>query len=341
MKKQLLLFLLIVAAFQSGYASFTYNGWRWRNDDGTETTATWKAAENTPIEISDLSSPIRLRFAMAYDFNDSYSAFLYYTESGTSQEVQISSNIANAFVIVPSDNPNVVDGMATTKQIIGVPTYNAYPFVPGILRSSVATVPYTPTQGMKTEMEFVIKPTANIKAGKTYTFQFGYYGAGQKPYLTTPGTLPVKLMEFSASLNKAGLLKADWKTAAEKDNSHFILQSSVDGKEWKDLVRKSAAVNGANGASYSVETSVGTIALAGFGLLGILLLPFSNRRYRMIAVFAALVLFAASCAKDGSLDQLKLDGAKSNINGSLYLRLAQVDLDGTVTYSNPILVKAT
>ena len=44
------------------------------------------------------------------------------------------------------------------------------------------------------------------------------------------GVLPVSLTSFSASLSKSGILKADWKTASESNNSHFNLQRSVDGK---------------------------------------------------------------------------------------------------------------
>ncbi|SOD14312.1 glycine-rich protein [Pedobacter xixiisoli] len=152
--------------------------------------------------------------------------------------------------------------------------------------------------------------------------------------------LPVKLTHFSASLNKAGLLKAEWKTASETNNSHFILQSSVDGKTWENLVRKDAAANGATGASYQVEVNLATLSLAGFGLLGILLLPFSNRRYRILAIVAVFALFAASCAKDSSLNQVNLESGKIGKDSTVYLRLAQVDLDGTTTYSDPILVKA-
>ena len=152
--------------------------------------------------------------------------------------------------------------------------------------------------------------------------------------------LPVSLTDFNASLSKTGALKAEWKTASEKNNSHFILQGSQDGKTWKDLVRKEAAVGGANGASYSVETNIGTISLAGFGLLGFLLLPFANRRYRMLAMLAVLSLVALSCAKDGDGESQVFPDGKVAANTTVYVRLAQVDHDGTTTYSEVLAVKA-
>jgi|GEM_PF-1699963 len=152
--------------------------------------------------------------------------------------------------------------------------------------------------------------------------------------------LPVTFTNFSASLSKSGILKADWTTASEANNSHFILQSSQDGKTWKDVARKEAAVNGKNGATYNVEANIGTISLAGFGLLGILLLPFSNRRYRILALFALIAIVGVSCAKSGDINNLELDNTKGASNGTLYVRLAQVDKDGTTAYSETIAVKA-
>lgn len=152
--------------------------------------------------------------------------------------------------------------------------------------------------------------------------------------------LPVTLTSFTASLNTNGLLKASWKTAAEKNNSHFILQGSADGKTWKDLARKNAAENAVSGASYELETNIGTMTLAGFGLLGLLLLPFTNKRYRMFAFLAAVAIVAVACAKDKDSNNIDLNNEKSLNSNTIYVRLAQVDLDGTTTYSEPISVKA-
>jgi len=39
----------------------TQEGFRWRNDDGSETTATWKANQDTNVSFGDIDTPIRLR----------------------------------------------------------------------------------------------------------------------------------------------------------------------------------------------------------------------------------------------------------------------------------------
>jgi hypothetical protein len=158
------------------------------------------------------------------------------------------------------------------------------------------------------------------------------------------GVLPVSLTDFNASLSKAGVLKADWKTASEQNNSHFIVQSSVDGKVWKDLGRKDAVENATTGATYHFETNIGVVSMAGFGILSILLLPFSKRsrnRYRYLAMLAVIAVVITSCAKDkNELMNTKGISGDSSDKGTIYVRLAQVDLDGTTTYSDVVSVKA-
>lgn len=164
--------------------------------------------------------------------------------------------------------------------------------------------------------------------------------AVQVPTTHFTSVLPVDLIKFSAQLNTSGFLKVNWETASEVNNSHFILESSLDGKVWKSLARKEAARTGATGASYEIETNIGTISLAGFGLLGVLLLPFSNRRFRMLGAFFILALFAVSCARDKGLEEIGIGSGDSSKNTTIYLRLAQVDLDGTVSYSEILQVKS-
>lgn len=149
--------------------------------------------------------------------------------------------------------------------------------------------------------------------------------------------LPIDLTAFSASLSKAGILSANWETASETNNSHFIVQASNDGKTWNDVARKEAVANAKNGASYSIAVNFATVSLSGFGLLGLLFLPFCNRRYRLATIIGAMAILGISCAKD---NDIKIDSFKPNTaqSGTIYVRLAQVDLDGTTTYSNPVAV---
>ncbi|SOD18212.1 hypothetical protein [Pedobacter xixiisoli] len=149
--------------------------------------------------------------------------------------------------------------------------------------------------------------------------------------------LPVTLTDFSATL-KNGILKATWKTQSEISNSHFIVQSSTDGNTWKDIATKNAVPNATSGASYELEASIETMSLAGFGLLGLLLLPLTKKRYRIMALLLFASWFVSSCAKENADEDGFFDN-KPKSHRNIYIRLAQVDLNGTITYSNVVNLK--
>ena len=61
--KKILILIVLLTAYSNIFAFLTQANWRWRNDDGSETTATWKAAQNThPMIAHDSTGDIlRLR----------------------------------------------------------------------------------------------------------------------------------------------------------------------------------------------------------------------------------------------------------------------------------------
>mgnify|MGYP001091174613 FL=1 len=56
---KILYFLTIMLLISAeATASLRMTSYRWRNDDGNETTATWRAAQSTPITISNTTDPL-------------------------------------------------------------------------------------------------------------------------------------------------------------------------------------------------------------------------------------------------------------------------------------------
>ncbi len=245
MKRQLLLLILFVSSVQITFASFTTANWRWRNDDGTETTATWKAAENTPIEIVDINTTIRLRVEFVNNTQQraNYSSMLSYSIND--------ANGVNSKVIFETGNgygdehftlvsvTNVSDLSPTTKQLAGHSSFSSYPFKPGSVVSNSGVVPYDIEVGEKTEYEFVIKPKAGILRGQTYYF-INSYGTtvtgGSRPYLTVSAALPVKLKDFSAQKKNNGVALT-WQTESETNNNRFEVERSSDGKKWNVITK--------------------------------------------------------------------------------------------------------
>lgn len=91
----------------------------------------------------------------------------------------------------------------------------------------------------------------NLTAGTTYilvstSFYTGEYGSYQVKIegpFTTP--LPVEMAFFHANLNEQAQVDLYWTTQTEKNCSYYLIQRSLDGKNFTDLSRiNSQAANG-------------------------------------------------------------------------------------------------
>lgn len=98
------------------------------------------------------------------------------------------------------------------------------------------------------------------------------------------GMLPVELMDFVVIKQKDNI-SLNWKTASEADNDYFIIQRSVDGKEFEDIDRVKGKGTTHIVSSYQFD------------------------------------------------DTKAIDAANSQHTNKLYYRLAQVDFDQSITYS--------
>jgi hypothetical protein len=254
MKKILLLTVLLVTSYNL-FAFTTQGVWRWRNDNGSETSATWRADQNVPITISNIDSTIRLRIEL-YNPNSLAGTLENALFEDSSNEpgshwdtIKLAANI-NAFMLAGT-SPFITNLEPTTHQLSGqaVPPYT---FVAGKEIVSSEKLPaQSLTTGQTTEYEYVIKPTANIKPNVTYYFRVdaAYYTFGyQFPSLSTASVLPVSLADFTVQPDKNRVL-ISWKTATEQNNSHFDIERSNDGFTFSKI----ATVHG-NGTSAAAHT---------------------------------------------------------------------------------------
>lgn len=110
---------LVVGLGHDTAAIFEQRSFRWRNDDGTETTATWAAAENAnPAQGAlALDTNYRIRFEMEETATAS-------PAGGLTPRIQYNKNSAgwinvttSSLVVRAVTSANVSDGTATTNQI--------------------------------------------------------------------------------------------------------------------------------------------------------------------------------------------------------------------------------
>lgn len=166
--------LLLIAT--DAMASLRMTSYRWRNDDGNQATATWRAAQNTQITITNTTDPLRLRIAMdnanGLGFEDYPDGWLQYSSDNGANWTTITNAPTDEFVYQAS--PNVAHNTATTNQLTGTV---------GLWRAGkvISDLPNAASEimlldGEFTEYEWVLKGTDNTKSNATYIFQIEYFG---------------------------------------------------------------------------------------------------------------------------------------------------------------------
>jgi len=140
--------------------------YRWRNDDGNQSTATWKAAVNTPI-IATATDVLRLRIELSNTGSGAgpITQTLEYSSNGGTSWTVMNNPATNAFTYQASTF--VANGATTTNQM-GASTPGT--FAAGRVISAPGTA-INLTNGNRTEYEWVIRPTANATPSTTYIFR--------------------------------------------------------------------------------------------------------------------------------------------------------------------------
>lgn len=245
MKKTLLLFC-IVAIVNQAHAFTTQGNWRWRKDDGTQTTATYLAAENTTPVITT-SDNVRLRIELyntTGSDQDIKNTTLAYSLTGADNSwVLISDTVTNKDFVL-SKSPFVTNLEATTQLLTA---RSGFAFKSGLLIDTVSTFPYTLSDSVSTEFEWVIKPTSTAKLNTTYYFESSVGGYDKPlPTLTIGSVLAVNLGNFSVT-QQGGKALIKWSTSNESNNDHFDVLRSSDGQKWQTIATVKAKGN--NGTS--------------------------------------------------------------------------------------------
>jgi hypothetical protein len=154
-------------------------------------------------------------------------------------------------------------------------------------------------------------------------------------WVSIEGALPVIFTGVSAKI-KTDKLLVNWTTESETNNDHFFVEASFDGENFARIAKvDSKAANGTSLSSLSYNIAIdntGTVVSLGAALVTIFSL-FSFRRNRrwMLTMLIAAGIFIA-CQKRG---QTGVDSSGNNIK---YIRIAQVDKDGSVKFSRVVSV---
>jgi hypothetical protein len=156
--------------------------------------------------------------------------------------------------------------------------------------------------------------------------------------ITTTAVLPVTFGPLTAVLNN-GRLKVSWSTLSETGNDHLDIQGSVDGDDFRSIgILASQAANGNSDIALNytfVQSHAEMLYSWPLAIIAISLMAFAvfykgkNKWLTMLLLVGAVTI--GSCSKKEALDDT---GA-----GNLYIRIAQVDKDGTTSYSKVVRVQ--
>ncbi|MDB5190544.1 MAG: type sorting protein [Segetibacter sp.] len=252
--KKFFILMVMLAACTSSFAFLTQSTYRWRNNNGTETSATWKAAQNTPIVYNSIHEVLRLRVEV-YNTNSgapiAVEDSLQYSTDGTNWTNITNSTakdfvLAGTFSLVPQNTP-------TTSQLTG----NSYPFVPGkVMTTDTVLKGVAIPQSQRSEFEWAILGTASTKPNMDYYFR--HWGSTSNnlppgasyPTLTTGATLPMKLTGFLVK-HDGRRIRIEWTTANEQDNDRFEIERSANGRSWQIVSTVKAKGTSSAATNYS------------------------------------------------------------------------------------------
>jgi hypothetical protein len=167
MKKSLFLVAIILSVMGGEiFGTPAITSWRWRNDNGNETTATWKTAERDSAVQSNESN-IRLRMQMSHsgDAPVSYPAYLYYASLKDTVWHLVAEDPSDAFMF--SLSSNVTNGGTTTQQLTPVASMVSQP---GIIREMAGAFDFSLSKNQSKEYEFSVKPSSKAVFDQGYIF---------------------------------------------------------------------------------------------------------------------------------------------------------------------------
>lgn len=152
-------------------------------------------------------------------------------------------------------------------------------------------------------------------------------------------TLPVVFGNVGAIINN-GNIELSWTSLKETDNSHFEIEISGDGKNFKKVATvSSTAINGnsseAINYSYIISNPTSLLWLVIPAVLGLGLLVKGSRNGKwlgMMVMVLAIGIGGYSCSKDAHDSISSATESKSKI----YIRIAQVDKSGLKQYSRVV-----
>jgi len=235
---------------------------RGRNDDGTETTATWKAAENTNWN-QKTGENFRVRFNIQETSDAAATDISLQLQYNKNAEGWLDVN-ASSLVCRSSASANVTDGLDTTEQMAGTGPFvtpnGGFDEVDGLAGGTA--LDYTTTINQDVELEFCCQlRAADTQTGDTV--QLRVVQSSGTPFTTYTAT-PTLTIPAGAGMMLASAEKKLGVAAAENPAA-FNFQKSLPWGAISIAIKRSTASGGqalAPTSKFNTISTRGTVTIA-------------------------------------------------------------------------------
>jgi hypothetical protein len=210
---------------------YSQEHYRWRNDDGGEAAATWKAGMDTTVAHSKDGGNLRIRFLVADSLflggTGSHASLnlklkLQYSESATGPWSEVPAS-AGSQPFEMAASGHFADGAATTNQLGAALGLAEAQFLAGCMVEDPSNTTQTvgPMSKNFSEVEYCLKPTANAVAGQTYFFRAHTLSSGadegftEGPYFPMLGGVLITEEGLQVPVASDATVDVDEETATE------------------------------------------------------------------------------------------------------------------------------
>ena len=241
------------------------SAFRWRNDDGTETTATWRAGENTAITGVVTTEIIRLRMeieetnsaALMTNARLEFSSDATACTGGTWTALDMTTT---AWRVV--DSPNITNASATTNQLIT----SARTFTAGrIFDTQNQDVTGVSLNNSQTEWEWAIRGDG-AAANTTFRFRVTNAGTVLGAYTNCAQltTITAESLTFSLGANSLGL--GTLSATAVRTGSHTISLATNASHGMVVTFSGTTLTSGAHMITAMSTTAASSVGIEQFGM---------------------------------------------------------------------------
>lgn len=308
--------LTLTTSTPCGSGGSTFSLGLWGSQSNYDQTATGK--NNTPIQCG-MSAPAQLFLPT---ITTAFHCGAPYTDVSVKNTFDL--NIAYGTPTTFNYNVYVVDALGNHNNTTDLVYSGSTTTTAGNLNVNLANVPYPQSRNfadlLEKQKNLVVEITSPSFGSQVIT----------SAITNNCAQLPVTFGAISATIKTSGQLVVNWQSLTEENVDRYVVEASIDGKNWKEIGTQELKVGGNSTATVNYQLVVGLpVSFAVIGFAIILLFPaFRSRKTLMLALLIVIGTIFACTDTSKEVDVSKVD--------VMYIRIAQYDKGSDKPQLSPV-----